>query len=240
MPRRIAILLTNTDDSAFARGHPDDAHKVAAMLRPLRPDWTFDCFSAKDGRLPPEDDRYDGVVITGSVASVNDDAPWIAALADRVAALLAARVPMVGLCFGHQLIARVLGGRVGANPHGLRVGVVTTRFTAVEPWMRPPAPTLALFAAHQEQVLALPAQARVLGGDPGCPVGAFAVGDHVLTTQYHPELSPDFMAGLLEAFAPAFGPAVTARARGQIGQPVDAALFAQWVVQFLEKPREAR
>jgi len=240
MPRRIALLLTNTDDSAFAQRHPDDALKVAAMLRPLRPDWTFDCFSAKDGRLPPEHDRYDGVVITGSIASVNDDAPWIAALSDRVAALLAERVPLVGLCFGHQLIARVLGGRVGANPDGLRVGVVTTRFTAAEPWMQPPAAALALFAAHEEQVLALPAQARVLGGDSGCPVGSFTVGDHVLTTQYHPELSPDFMAGLVEAFAPAFGPEVTARARGQIGRPVDAALFAQWMVNFLEQPRETR
>jgi hypothetical protein len=94
MPRRIAILLTDTDASAFAQGHPDDALKIAAMLRPLRPGWTHDCFSAKDGRLPAADDHPDGVVITGSVAPVNDDAPRIAALADRVAALLAARVPM--------------------------------------------------------------------------------------------------------------------------------------------------
>lgn len=238
MSYRIAVLLTNTDDSAFARRHPDDARKVVALLQPVRPDWRFECFDAKAGALPPAPARFDAEVITGSIASVNDPAPWIDALAARIARLHAERRTMVGLCFGHQLIARVLGGRVGPNPGGLRVGVAETRFGPPEPWMRPPLDMLALFAAHEEQVLDPPPGARVLGTSPHCPVASLAIDAHVFTTQYHPELRSPFVREMIDAFAPEFGPQVVARALGEIGRPVDADVFAQWIAHFVEHPRE--
>ena len=238
MTRRIAVLLTNTDDSDFARRHPDDARKVVALLQPLRPGWRYECFDAKAGGLPPAQARFDAEVITGSIASVNDPLPWVDALAARIAALHAERRTMVGLCFGHQLIARALGGRVGPNPGGLRVGVAETRFGPPEPWMRPPRDTLALYAAHEEQVLEPPPGARILGASPHCPVASLAVGAHAFTTQYHPELPPPFVREMIDAFEPAFGPQVSARARAEVDRPVDADVFAQWIVHFVEHPRE--
>lgn len=71
MTRRIAILLTSTDTSDFARRHPDDGQKFTTLLQPLRPDWQFDVISVKDGVFPSSVDSYDGYVITGSPASVN-------------------------------------------------------------------------------------------------------------------------------------------------------------------------
>ena len=237
MTRRIAVLDNNPMDSAFVRAFPNDGEKVVASLAPLRPGWTFDVWAAKQGELPPDPAAYDGWVLTGSVSSVNDTEPWIRRLGDLLRELHARHAPMAGLCFGHQMIAGALGGRVGPSPAGWRLGVATTRFAAPEPWMLPWQSDIALFAAHQEQVLAPPRDARVLGGDAWAPVGSLAVGNHIFTTQYHPELSREFLQGVLREHVEEFPPEVAARAKLELQGPVDAPLFLQWLARFLEMPR---
>lgn len=237
MTRRIAILNTNTDDSDFARRHPDDGCKVQACLLALRPSWRCEVHAVHKDAFPADPTVYDGWVMTGSVASVNDGQPWMLRLADLVRDLHARRVPLVGLCFGHQMVAHALGGRVGPSPEGWRVGVAPTRLHTTPAWMNPVVTDIRLFAAHVEQVLRVPADASVIGGDDFAPVGAMAVGEHILTTQYHPELSREFMLDLLEAFASTWTPALVAQARQQVREPVDGALFFRWIAQFLEAPR---
>lgn len=234
---QIAVLNANVDRSAFARAWPDDAEKVIAGLRPLRPGWHYRTWQAWDGELPPEDDATEAWVITGSVASVNDEAPWMQALEQRVRARHARRLPTAGLCFGHQLIAKALGGRVGPSPGGWRLGVASTHFANGSPapaWMQPPLAELRLFALHEEQVLQPPAAARVLGGDAFTPHAALQVGEHVFTTQYHPELPREFVLALLDAFGDEWPAELVAGARAQFAQPVDAAHFMRWLAQFLE------
>lgn len=236
----IAVLNANVDRSAFARGWPDDAEKVIAGLRPMRPGWHYRAWQACDGVLPPEDDAAEAWVVTGSVASVNDEAPWMRALEQRVLARHAQRLPTAGICFGHQLIAKALGGRVGPSPGGWRLGVATTHIThfggvAEAPaWMQPPLAALRLFALHQEQVLQPPSAARVLGGDAFTPHAALQVGEHIFTTQYHPELSREFVLALLDAFGDEWPAELVAQAREQFVQPVDAEHFMRWLAQFLE------
>jgi GMP synthase-like glutamine amidotransferase len=235
LQRRIAVLNNNTDRSAFAAAFPDDGHKVVAALQPLRPAWQFDVWQARDGQLPPDPLAYQGFVLTGSVASVNDGELWMLQLADLVRLVHQARTPLVGLCFGHQMVAHALGGRVGLSPGGWRIGTAPTHYAQALPFMQPAQATISLFAAHQEQVLQPPPGARVVGGDAFAPAGALAIGSHIFTTQYHPELSLDFMRVLLEACADEWPAAVVGQARQQVEAPVDAALFMRWVVQFLEQ-----
>ena len=75
--RRLAVLTTFEGDWPFTQRHPDDGQKVAAALQPLRPDWVFDTWPVSKGRWPDDVLAYDGIVITGSPASVNDDSDWI-------------------------------------------------------------------------------------------------------------------------------------------------------------------
>lgn len=234
LPRRIAVLNNNTDRSAFAAGFPDDGQKVVAALQPLRPAWQFDVWQARDGQFPPDPQAYQGWVLTGSVSSVNDGEPWMLQLADLVRQIDQRRVPLAGLCFGHQMVAHALGGKVGLSPGGWRIGTASTHYTEALPFMQPAQGTISLFAAHQEQVLQPPPGARVVGGDNFAPVGALAIGSHIFTTQYHPELSLDFMRVLLDACADEWPAALVAQARQQIEAPVDAALFMGWVASFLE------
>ena len=234
MTRRLAVLVTNTDTSPASWLFPNDGEKVAAALQPLRPDWRVDVYMAMAGDLPPQPETLDGIVITGSPASVNDTLHWIPPLLDLIRRLDAQCRPMLGLCFGHQAIAAALGGRVGRSPGGWRLGTATTRIDVPQPWMDPPARELTLFAAHNEQVLQPPPRAQVIGGDSGCPVGALCIDRHVFTLQYHPEFSREFMAEVCNSLDASLPPALMARAREQIEQTVDAGLFFRWAVNFFE------
>jgi len=101
MNLRMAVLLTNDDNSAFAANFPNDGQKVVQLLQPLRPHWFFEVVSVKDGVLPSDPEAFDGYVITGSPASVNDDSlPWVRQLLDFIRAAHAVRRPLIGLCFG--------------------------------------------------------------------------------------------------------------------------------------------
>ena len=203
--------------------HPKDSEKFRALLQGRRPDWEVTVFSVKDGAFPPEDARFDGWLITGSPASVNDGEEWIGRLLQLIPRLVAEEQPPFGACFGHQAIALALGGRVGENPGGWVFGLVRTEMEGHQ---------ISLYAAHRKQILALPKGAIVLGGNAECPVGSFAIGRRGLTTQYHPEMTADFFAALVEAFARKLPEAVTERARASIdGRRADS----EWIARFYEE-----
>ncbi len=224
----IALLMANTDESTFAQARPKDGEKWARLLGEQRPDWRLSVFAVKDGVFPDGIAGVDGWIISGSPASVNDPEDWIARLGGLIRQIVAARQPLFGACFGHQAIAVALGGKVGRNPGPFVLGRVLTRYHAE-------GRDLALFAAHGEQVLRLPEAARVLSGNGDCAVGAFAIGDHVLTTQYHPEITPDFMADLILELAGKLPEDVLARAGASLADPVDRAGMAARIVAFLER-----
>ncbi|UYV38935.1 type 1 glutamine amidotransferase [Rhodobacteraceae bacterium D3-12] len=223
---RIAVLMTNTDESDFAHGWPLDGEKFPNMVRLARPDWEYVVYSVKDGVFPTSLEGIDGVMITGSPASVNSGAPWVAQLEALVRDLVAARVPVFGACFGHQVIAKALGGRVEKNPDGWVFGKVEQRMRDGR--------VMPIYASHLEQVSVLPEGADVVAEGPGCGVAGFVIGDHVLTTQYHPEMEPEFVEALIDELAEEVGPEVTARARESLGKAPDMAALAEWIAEFLE------
>lgn len=240
MTRQIGILVTNTDESEFAQRHPKDGEKFTRLIQAARPEWRVKVYSVKDGQFPATPHACDGYVITGSPASVNGAAPWIAALMEFIRRLEAAKVPTVGCCFGHQAIAKALGGTVARNAGGWGFGVSPTRFLRHESWMQPDRPELNLYSAHSEQVTALPEGAEVLGGDAFCPVSSFRVGNTFFTTEYHPEMTCDFFVALTKEIEGYVGQDVAARARQQAKTPADGAIFGEWMAKFLEMPRPSR
>jgi len=237
----IAVLLTNNDTSAFAAHFPNDGQKVVQLLEPLRPDWSFDVVSVKDGVFPSGPEAFDGYVITGSPASVNDDSlPWVGPLLDFIRAVHAARQPLIGLCFGHQAVARALGGQVARNAAGWGLGTAATHWHHTRPWMLPAQSTTTLMAAHNEQVTHMPEGAECLGGSDFCPTGSMQIGQHIWSTQYHPEMPLVFMQALLGYLADKLDNNTLARAHGSLQQAADVPLFGQWMAQFIEHARNTR
>lgn len=235
MTRRIGILNTNTDYSDFASHWPGDGQRFTSLLSPLRPDWVFTNVDVRFGEFPARAEDFDGYVIGGSPSSVHDQEPWIERLKGFIREIDEKRIPTVGICFGHQAIAVALGGKVEKKAWGL--GLAPTQYAKREPWMEPWRPTIKLHSAHGEQVTQLPPAGERLGGDAFCPIGAFKVGQHMMTTEYHPELGRDFMTGLVEEMAPEIPPEIAGKARADLQGDADNKVFAEWMVRFLEMPR---
>ena len=160
-------------------------------------DFTYETYAVVDGIFPEGPHTCDGWIITGSRHGAYEDHPWIPPLEDLIRQIYAEAVPLVGVCFGHQIIAQALGGQVEKFPGGWSVGAV--RYTGE-------AGGKTLNAWHQDQVTLLPPGARVLASSPFCQYAALAYGDHVYTIQPHPEYGARAIEILLETRAPGIVP----------------------------------
>lgn len=232
----IAVLATNTDDSDFASRHPRDVEKFRVLMHGARPEWKITAFDLPKGEFPVTLQEFDGALIGGSPSSVHDEDAWIERLFGLIRAGFAAGVPLVGACFGHQAIAKALGGAVGPNPDGFVLGTAETEVISPAPWMEPVS-RFRLAAAHGEQVTGLPPGAEVVGRSDGCAAAAYRIGDKVFATQFHPEMTPGFLAALVEEFAPKFPPEVGTAARASLALGAEGPRFAEWIARFFEVSR---
>ena len=135
-----------------------------------------------------------------------------------------------------QAIAKALGGTVDSNPGPFVLGTAETEVLAPAPWMEPVA-SFRLAAAHGEQVTGLPPGAEVVGQTSGCPAACYRIGDRVFATQYHPEMTPEFLAALVEEFAPHFPAEVGQMARASLALETEGPRFAEWVARFFERAK---
>ncbi|MHA6265161.1 type 1 glutamine amidotransferase [Arenibacterium sp. CAU 1754] len=230
---RLAILITNTDNSDFAKARPDDGEKFATLIREVRPDWSCDPYWVCRDEFPSDITGYDGVLITGSPASVSEKAPWMTRLETLIRNMVATGVPLFGACFGHQLIAKALGSRIIRNPDGWGHGRLEISRAERMPWSGPEQ-VLSLYGSHIEQVEKAPDNAQVTFSGTGCPVAGFALGDTVSTIQHHPEMTHAFITDLVEHYAHDLGAEVTETARKSLVRPADRTAFAEEIARFFE------
>eukprot|EP01051_Picozoa_sp_SAG22_P019143 SAG22_NODE_3438_length_1712_cov_2.257285_1_plen_272_part_00 len=146
---------------------------------------------------PREKGECDVYVVTGSPSSAFDSDEWIATLGEFIRELHSARHPMIGICFGHQMIALALGGAVAQHSEW-GAGVLEYRTVARRSWMQPPLETMRVCAMHQDQVVELPPRAARLASNPLCANAAFEIGAHVVCMQPHPELTKPYVASLVK------------------------------------------
>jgi GMP synthase-like glutamine amidotransferase len=191
----------------------------------------FRTWSVVDMEFPAAVTAADAWLLTGSRHGAYEDLPFIAPLEAFIRDAWARGVPLVGICFGHQIIAQALGGRVEKFAGGWSVGPTDYRFGDR---------TLVLNAWHQDQVVALPPGAEVVATAPGCAVAALAYGDRAFTVQAHPEFDDAFLDGLMRLRGRAVPPDRLAAARARLGTPLDGAAIADRIAAFLRRPRPAR
>lgn len=235
---RLAILITNTDDSAFARARPDDGEKFTQLIQEVRPHWNCVPFWVCRGQFPQDAMAFDGILITGSPASTQEEAPWMLRLEDLIHEIIAARLPLFAACFGHQIVAKVLGSKIIPNPQGWGHGRLEIERVERLPWSGE-AERLALYGSHIEQIDTAPPGARVTWRGEGLPVAGFALGDSLATIQHHPEMTHAFITDLVEHYADEVGEKVTERARLSLRQEADRTAFAEEMARFFEHANAA-
>ena len=171
----------------------------------------------------------DGWLITGARHGAYEPHDFIPPLEDLIRAIYAAEVPMVGICFGHQIIAQALGGTVIKHPDGWAVGAQDYDFGGEK---------VTLNAWHQDQVVALPPDAQVAGRNAFCENAALVYGHRAFTVQAHPEFDDDFIQGLMDFRGKGLVPEdLLDRAAERMGEPKAATTIADRIEAFFKAPR---
>lgn len=152
-------------------------------------DFEFVTYDVENMSFPTSARDADGWLISGSKHGAYDPLPWIPKLEKLIQDIYALKRPLVGVCFGHQIIAQALGGRVEKFAGGWATGTTSYQFNNN---------AIKLNAWHQDQVVSLPAGASVVGSNDFCQNAILRYGDHVFTIQPHPEFDHDIIRGLLE------------------------------------------
>jgi GMP synthase-like glutamine amidotransferase len=197
-------------------------------------DWEFDVFYTPAQQYPASFDGYDAIVLTGSKADSFSDEPWVAELRLRVSELLDQKKKLLGICFGHQLIALCLGAKVGRAPQGWGVGRMTYDWHAADLPLAPEDNSLALLVSHQDQVLELPENAVLLASNAHCPVAGYAVGEEVFCVQGHPEFVEDYSAFLMGKRRERLGEELYIRGVNSLEQGHDGLDVARMMIAFVE------
>lgn len=156
------------------------------------------------GDALPAPDTLSGVVLTGSHAMVSHREPWSERTGEWLARLVAQDTPVLGICYGHQLLAHALGGEAGDHPQGMEVGTVTVTLdeaAATDPLLRGLPATFQAHVVHRQSALRLPEGAVRLAGNAHEPVQAFRIGDNAWGVQFHPEFDAEAMRGYIDLLA---------------------------------------
>ena len=225
----IAILETGKPPEALKDTFDDYPARFRALLGEGVATVRFD---VQAGRLPEDLGAFQGAIVTGSAAGVYDDLPWIAPLSDWLRAARG-QTRLVGICFGHQIMAQAFGGHVAKSDKGWGVGLHRYQVLAEEPWMFPRAASIAIPVSHQDQVLVPPADARVIAASDFTPFAGLA-WDDAMSFQCHPEFQPDYAAALVESRRGTRIPdALADEARTSLAKANDRAVLTAWIRAFL-------
>lgn len=233
----IGILQTDSVRAEFIDEYGDYPDMFRRLLS-VGEGVTFTTYDVEHGEYPARIDECDGYVMTGSKLSVYDKEPWIERLAEFVVELHRTRTRLVGVCFGHQMVAKALGGLAEPAEVGWLVGIQHNDIIREEPFMSPPLPGFDLVSSHKDQVTQLPPGAELLATSKACPNAMFRIGDHILTIQGHPEFLKSYSRELMAMRADILGEEKLAEGMASLAGETDDTTIARWMLNFLAAPRQ--
>jgi len=181
---------------------------------------------------PADIDDVDAYLMTGSKASVYDDEHWIHRLEDFVRELHERKKKFLGICFGHQMVANVLGGRTAKADAGWLIGVQRHELNAEGLALTSVSEGFNIICSHQDQVIEPATGASILAGNEQCPIAMCRVDDHILTVQGHPEFSPDYANKLYNLRRGQLGDSLVDAGIHSLKEKVDTHQITQWLIDF--------
>lgn len=231
----VTIMETGLVDPALRESHGSYPEMFERMIRAADSSATFDTVSIANGQPLPRPQDLQAILVTGSAAGVYDDLDWIAPLEDFVRTAYAARIPMVGICFGHQLIAQALGGTVHKSEKGWGIGRHVYQVVPGNGILD--GERMAVACSHQDQVIEAPAEAKtILFSDFTPHAGLLYANGATVSVQPHPEFTAAYAYTRCEAREGNASDSIIAAAKTSLEQPLDSARLGRAIARFLTQP----
>ncbi|TCO73220.1 glutamine amidotransferase-related protein [Chromatocurvus halotolerans] len=232
---KLGILRTDTVRPEWSARFGEYPDMFMRLLGRLDPSLEFRVYHVERQEYPDDIDEVDAYLITGSKFSVYDDEPWIYRLADFVRELHARRKTMIGICFGHQMIAHALGGETRKSHRGWGVGLHRHRLHGRPDWSDDGDAQFRILVSHQDQVERVAPGTEVLAGSDFCENAVCQIGDHILTFQGHPEFEPDYAREIMQLRRETIGEETYQAGMDSLDEQPETERIGRWLLAFLHK-----
>ncbi len=233
---KIGILETGLINEKLIDRYDPYPVMYAALLDRARQDLQYQTYSVIRREMPASIHDCGGWLITGSRHGVYESLDWMLELQVFIRELERASVPLVGICFGHQIIAQALGGEVVKSDRGWGVGLHSYRIDVAQEWMGDAPGQVGIYTFHQDQVVEKPPVAKVFSSSDFCPYAGLGYGDSIITIQAHPEFEEDYELALLNLYGGNIVPEpVASKALADMqtsGRKADTQVLADWLARF--------
>ncbi|WGS19636.1 MULTISPECIES: gamma-glutamyl-gamma-aminobutyrate hydrolase family protein [unclassified Bradyrhizobium] len=232
----ITIIETGFVNPRYRERHGTYPQMFERMIAAADPSIACEVVSIPSGETLPDPAGLDAILITGSPAGVYDEFDWIAPLENFVRKAHDKRVPMVGVCFGHQLIAQALGGTVRKSEKGWGMGRHVYRLAPGNGLIE--GDDIAIACSHQDQVITPPASARTIMSSTFTPhAGLLYANGTTLSVQPHPEFTVGYADALCDLHRDRAPEDVIATAKASLAEPLDHTRLGGVVTRFLTERR---
>jgi GMP synthase-like glutamine amidotransferase len=207
---------------------------MLTYLNQVMPQRTYKVFNVAQGDFPSDVWECNGYIITGSPASCYDNEPWIHRLIEQIKEIHSKKVPLLGICFGHQMIAYTLGGCVKKSKDGWGIGNRTFTIRQKEKWMHTSIENnnCSLLFSHQDQVTLLPDNAKHLASDTFCKFQIYSIENHIFCIQGHPEFTTQYAKSRYISRQDSIGQVIVENAINSLSKPTSNKMVGQWINSF--------
>ncbi len=215
------------------------------LVGPHLPEAEFFTVAIVDGEVAESPVQADGWIITGSRSGAYENEAWIPPLEAFLRDCLSAHVPVAGICFGHQILAQAMGGKVVNSAKGWGFGIHDYARVAQPAWLAQIPQNFSIPAIHQDQVVEVPSGAQVFAKSEFCPIAGLVYGDidspHAISIQPHPEMSAEFVADIAEErLQHIISANIVKPALKSLAKPADQVAWGKTIAGFFRQAKAAR
>ena len=230
---KIGILKCDSTNDHFRKEHGDYPDMFISLFQSVETDLEFETYDVILSEYPNKLEDNDAYLISGSRYGVNDGDKWIDDLEKFILELQQRKHPLIGICFGHQMIAKALGGKTELASQGWGAGVQNYHKILTEPWMDPDIDQFSILSFHKDQVTKLPDAAVLIAENDFCPYSAYYIGEWLISFQGHPELTKDYVRALLYHRENILGREVLKNGIKSLEQQIQPQTIAKWILNFI-------
>ncbi len=234
--KKIGILRADPVNPKLSGEFGEYEDMITKALSTIIGEFTYRTYDVQQFEYPEDINEVEAYFITGSSASAYDDLAWIHQLCDFVRVLDKQKKKMIGLCFGHQLIAHALGGKVALSGKGWNIGIKTVSLTNIGQQQLGKFTSFNLINSHRDQVLKLPKDCITLAGNTFCPIYMYQKEQHIFSIQGHIEMTKAYAAQLYQLREHLFEPTLYQQAIKSFDASHDYQLVTKWITDFIWQP----